>query len=263
MSITVFNELPTDYNLEVLQGNIPGHSMVAIIGFNDDAINTRVTISPEITLTDIDQSGLHATPTTVQVASTSSDDASGGDGLKAVGLLGLDSNGDVQSELIVLDGTTPVTSAGTYSAINGLRGLSLPGLEVGVLNENQGHLYVGNGSFTGGTPDDTIYFSGEIGHNRGTTAYYTVPAGHTFIPRQSITNSDANKEIDIQTETSADGVFWVKELSFVFETGGGFVVPSIAFPGFGGGNHFRLTSLADGAQGTKARGVFVGELVEL
>ena len=93
-----------DYNLEVLRGNVSGHAMVTIAGHNDDATTTSVVVAPSLTTADIDQSGLHATAITVDVASTDAADDKDSTGLRTLTLEGLDSDGNEQDEVITLEG---------------------------------------------------------------------------------------------------------------------------------------------------------------
>ena len=132
-----------DYNLEVLRGNVAGHSMVSINCEIETLTTTRITISPNLTTELIDQSGLHATSATVDVASDDANDTSAGTGLRTLTLIGLDDSGVAQTETITTSGQTEVTSANTYSAIHGWRGLTY-----GSGNTSAGNIYIGNGTFT-------------------------------------------------------------------------------------------------------------------
>jgi len=233
-----------DHNLEVLQGNVTGHTMVSINGHNDDQTTTRITIAPTITTTEIDQSGLHATAITVDVASTSTDDDSGGTGLLTLTLEGLDSNGNAQTETITLDGQSEVTSANTYSAINGFMGLTS-----GSGNESAGEIWVGNGSFTSGVPA-TKYFVGERGHNKGLCAYYTVPTGHTlFLRHVTFIVVGTNKEVELTIESSVDstGDMWIVENEYSSVSGTVVSIPVSTVAGITAGRHIRMRGEAAGA----------------
>ena len=139
--------LPTDYNMEVLKGNVPGSTMVSILGHDEALTTTRTTVHPTATTLNIEQSGIHATPALVKVASTSGNDISAGSGAITVLLIGLDASGNAQSETIALNGQAEVTSANTYCSISKLRVLT-----TGATNWNEGSLWVGTGTFTGGIP---------------------------------------------------------------------------------------------------------------
>lgn len=250
------DDMVKDYNLEVIEGNVEGHSMVSINGHNDTATTTRVTVSPQLTTADIDQSVIHATPATVKVASTSdADNGSTTTGLLTLLLVGLDTAGAAQSETITLDGQTEITSTKTYSAIQGFRGLTW-----GSGNTSAGHIYVGSGTFVSGVPA-VIMFSAEAAHNKGLTSYYTVPAGHHVVPRNFIiTLVGSNKSAAVHVETSSDGKKWIVEGSFGVLSGGIFTTEVKGLPHIDSG-HIRLTCLAGGMD-TEVTAILVVELIK-
>jgi len=245
-----------DYNLEVLRGNVKGHAMVSINGEIETLTTTRVTIAPTLTTTDINQSGLHATAVTVDVASDDAADDKDSTGLRTLRIFGLDGDGNDQNEVITLEGQAEQTSANLYSAIQGFRGLT-----TGSGNTSAGNIFIGNGTFASGVPD-TIYHTGEAGHNKGLSCYYTVPTGKTiFLRAFSLSMVGSNKEAKIHVETSSDGIFWITEREIGVESGGLFRGEIISVPGITAGNHLRLTAVA-AAMGTELAVVLSGELVD-
>lgn len=243
-------------DIEVRRGNITGSVMVSIDGHNDNATTTRVTVAPTLETADIDQSGLHSTAITVDVASTDTEDKSDGTGLRTLKIEGLDSNGNAQTETITLNGQTEVTSTLTYSAINEFKGLT-----AGSGNESAGDIWIGNGTFTLGVPA-TKYFVGERGHNKGLTCYYTVPTGKTFFPRSlSFTVTGTNKEVELSLETSTDGIFWITEREVSAVSGTVIILNAIAAPGVVAGSHIRIRAEAGGA-GTELTAAIAGELID-
>ena len=247
----------TDYNLEVLRGNITGHVMVSIAGHNDDSTTTRVVVAPTLTTADIDQSGIHASAATVDVASTDANDTSAGTGLRTLTLEGLDSSGNAQTETITLNGQTEVTSANTYTAINGFLGLT-----AGSNNTSAGDIWVGNGTFTAGVPA-TKYFVGERNHNHGLSAYYTVPTGKTlFIRGASFSVVGNNKEIEITIETSTDnGNMWIIEEEISGTSEMAFHVPAQSFHSMTAGSHIRVRAEAAGS-GSELTVLLACELID-
>lgn len=244
-----------DYNLEVLKGNIVSSVMVSINAHNDSATTTRVVVTPDVTTENIDQSGLHSVAATVDIASTSTDDTSAGSGLRTLLLIGLDTNDNIQSETISLNGQTEVTSSNTYSAIHGFRGLT-----AGAGNTSAGTIWAGNGVFTSGVPA-TKYCSADAGHNKSLCGYYSVPAGKTLFLRQlTMTMVGSGKEADIHIESSSDGIFWITENLFGIESGVDFQGNIIAVPGIVSGNHIRINAEA-GAMGTELTIILGAELV--
>ena len=51
-----------DYNLEVLRGNVTGHTMISIMGHNEIQGTTELVVHPADATSDIDQSVIFATP---------------------------------------------------------------------------------------------------------------------------------------------------------------------------------------------------------
>jgi len=245
-----------NYNLDVLRGKITGHSMVSIVCEIETLTTTRIVLSPTLTTTNIDQSGLHATAATVDVASDSAADDKDSTGLLTLRIFGLDANGVAQNEDITLEGQAEQTSANNYSAIHGWRGLTY-----GSGNTSAGNIFIGNGTFTSGVPD-TIYATGETGHNRGATGYYTVPTGKKLYLRQfTMSMVGSNKEAKVHVETSANGINWITENEFGLESGGNFQGQIIAVPAIAGDTHIRITGLAGGA-GTELVVIIGCELVD-
>lgn len=228
-----------DYYTRVRQGAIAGHSMVMIIGHDDAVTTTKTTVSPTLTTLNIDQSDLDATPATVDIASSNVNDTSAGTGLQTCRLSGLSSAGVAQSETISMNGQTEVASSNTYSAVCGLRGLTW-----GSGTVNAGEIWAGNGIFTAGVPA-TKYFTIEAGLNKGTTAYYVVPAGHTlYAEKISLLLGSSGKDLKFFIESSDEGVNFVTEDPFEIESGSVFPGDVIALPGFVAGTHVRIEAIS-------------------
>lgn len=105
-----------DFLTEVALGNIPGHSEVQVFGFKD---NIDVGIPPiDIYNGTGDYPGQPVgVSDTVDVVSNIANDTSAGSGAQQIYLYGLDALGVEQSETVSTNGTTPVTSANTYSRV--------------------------------------------------------------------------------------------------------------------------------------------------
>jgi len=251
--------LMSDYNLEVLRGNVPGHSMVNIRGHDDTVPNGGpFGLSPEFGGGgfSFDQSAISATPAVVEVASTDdTNDNSGGTGALTVRITGLDDNGDAQTNDVTMDGQTEVATADTFSAV-----FQITVLTTGSNNANTGIIYVGTGTFTAGVPAVRM-LSMDIGFNVSLSAYYVVPTGKTFFLRQFIfTIQTSNKDAAITIETSTDGLQWSRQIEFGLE-GGSNHFPIIALPGFVAGTHLQLQALGS-ASSTAVTGILAGELVD-
>lgn len=252
-NISAHGILPVDFNLEVLRGNVVGHSMVSILGHNDALDSTKTTIGPTLSTTNIDQSALSGT---VDVASTDANDTSAGTGLRTVLLIGLDTSGDAQTETITMNGQTEVTSVNTYSAVNGMRAVT-----TGSGNMNAGTLWAGNGTFTSGVPA-TKYFSMDPLFNKALTAYYVVPSGKTLFLRQlTLTVATTNKDVEFFIEQSSDGSVWLAEAVFGLETGN-FQGNILAVPGLVAGTHIRIEGESSAAGGVECTAILGCQLVD-
>lgn len=155
-----------DYFIEVAQGNISGASPLNKFGENVD-IDTSS--DPE----DIwDVGGLWVAPTdarTHDIVSTSANDTSAGTGARTVFIQGLDSNWDLQSETITMNGTSNVATANTYRRI----------FRMFVQTAGSGGVNAGDISATAQT-DSTV--TAQINQDNGQTqmAIYTTPRNTTL-----------------------------------------------------------------------------------
>lgn len=251
----------TDYNLEVLRGNIAGHAMVNVRGHDDTVPNGGpFGLSPEFGGGgySFDQSAIDraATPAVVGVASTdNTNDTGGGTGALTVRVFGLDAAGDAQTNDVTMNGTTAVNTANTFSAV-----FQVLVLTTGSNNANTGVIYVGTGSFTAGVPAVRM-LSIDIGFNVSLSAYYVVPLGKTLFVRQFIFSiQTSNKDAAVTIETSTQGSQWVRQIEFGLE-GGSEVLPVIALPGFVTGTHVQMQALGSAAS-TAITAILAGELVD-
>jgi hypothetical protein len=87
-----------------------------------------------------------------------------------VSIVGLGAGYVEQTELITLNGQTPVTTANSYLRVNGMSALT---------GTVAGSIYLGSGTVTSGVPA-TVYARIINGNNRTEMGLYTVPAGHEF-----------------------------------------------------------------------------------
>lgn len=103
-----------EFYLEVSKGNIPKHSRVNKTGFNSDIdAGTAEDI--------IDGGGTFVQPTAARIhalVSSDANDTAAGTGARTVTVQGLDTNYAFLSETVVLNGTTPVNTVGSYVMID-------------------------------------------------------------------------------------------------------------------------------------------------
>ena len=101
----------SDYYLEVQRGNIIGESIVNKFGRNAVVGASLVPVCI---------GGNYRTPiatTTLEILSTDAEDGAGGLGARSMNIQGLDADYNVQSEIVEMDGVTPVTLANSYTRI--------------------------------------------------------------------------------------------------------------------------------------------------
>ena len=133
-----------------------------------------------------------------------------------------------------MNGQTEVTSSNTYSAVTGWEALT-----VGSNNANEGVIWIGNGTFTGGVPA-TKYFSGAIGQNKGLSAYYVVPNAKTLYLQEFAANmASGTREIEFFVQASDDGAVWTTEFVFGLNEGSSIRVPIISGE-LAAGTHIRV-----------------------
>ncbi len=249
----------TNYNLDVREGLVAGHSMVRIRG-HDVTVPSGgpFGLSPQFGTNSyvFDQSAISATPAVVGVASTdNTNDIAAGTGALTVRIFGLDASGDAQTEDVTMTGTTAANTVATFSAV-----FEVIVLTTGANNANTGTIYVGTGTFTAGVPAVRM-LSMDIGFNASLSGYYVVPnAKALYLQHLIITIASTTKVAEVFVATSADGILWVTSLPF----GGGsgsLVTDILAAPPLAAGTHIRL-NVTGGAASTDVACHLSGELVD-
>lgn len=141
------------FMLEVAKGNVDGHSVINIFGYNSSVGTSFIPLWENNTAYTYPTSAVQ-----MSVVSTSSSDT-------AVTILidGLDSNHDIVKESIALNGTTAVTTTNSFLRINAV--ITTAGNAVGDVT-------VSNGG--------TTYAKMQATKGRNQAALYTVPNGYDF-----------------------------------------------------------------------------------
>ena len=157
------NDMQVPFYIQVAQGTVPGYSSVSVFGYNPDVDKTEESVWPD--------GGQVPHPTVASqltIASTSaSDDGNpAGIGARTVYIEGLDGNYNVISQTITMNGTTGVTTTGSYLYVNKFYVVT-----VGSNGSNVGEITAKVGA--------TVYDLIAVGYNNRTTAHYCVPAGYT------------------------------------------------------------------------------------
>lgn len=161
--VTTENRLPVDthlsWDLKVSLGKVPGWTAFRLIGFNDTYGNTNPdTIWPK--------DGGYVFPpsaTTMDVYSTNVSDTT-----QVLRINGLDSNYDLQTEDIVLNGQTGRTTTKSYLRINNCLFIS---------GNPAGDVSIGTGVASAGIPTNTYEFIPH-GYANSIKGVFTVPNGY-------------------------------------------------------------------------------------
>jgi len=145
------------FRTRVSMGKVVDARPVFVFGYNPDVQNVEETIW--------DHGGVYAYPASATTMTISSSNATTN---AVVSIVGLGAGYVEQTELITLNGQTPVTTAKSYLRINGMSALS------GTIADS---IYLGTGTVTAGVPA-TVYARIINGNNRTEAGIYTVPAGY-------------------------------------------------------------------------------------
>ena len=167
------------FELQVARGQIAGHSVVNIYGYQPSIGTTFIPVWE------------NATAYTYPVAATQMNLAGSNGDTASILISGLDSKYNQISETLVLTGTTPVTTVKSYLRINSMQ------VTVGSATNPAGVVTLKDLTNT------TIYAQINTGIGRTQGAIFTVPAGHTYyLQRVNIyTSLNGNDFVTYQNKT--------------------------------------------------------------
>lgn len=154
-----------DHEFDIVAGRAQGKSIVNKFGRNSDVGGAE----------DLWEGGGEYTghpynvSDTVDISSSDATDDAGAVGARNIHIYGLDANFALQDEVVVMDGTTSVTSSGTYARV--FRGIVE---SAGSDADNAGVITCHHTSTS-----DNKFFAIPAGDNQTKVAAYTVPAGKT------------------------------------------------------------------------------------
>jgi hypothetical protein len=147
------------FDLQVARGQIMGHSIVSLFGYQSSVTTTSIPVWENATT----YTYITSASTLTMVSTSASDDTSA-----KILISGLDSSFNPISETLALNGTTGVTTVNSYFRINSLLMVS-PGTgqttNVGTITLKQ---------------SSNIVAQINIGVGKSQSTIYTVPAGYTF-----------------------------------------------------------------------------------
>lgn len=168
--------------LETALGNVPGRSMLSVAGFNPLVGTSYEDIWGE--------GGEYVYPTsaeTLEIVSSSADDAAAGTGGRTVVLISLDANFDEQQTTVPLNGVTPVVLTGTH-----IRTRLLSLVTAGSLLKNVGTLTLR----VSGGGNTRLIIEPEIGNSK--SSYFTVPNGKVALPQHLFAFAPKDEDITIR-----------------------------------------------------------------
>ncbi len=151
--------------LEIAKGNVSGSRSYTIIGKKDEISQVGLDDLNEVPngLVIEEPAGIQ-----LELVSSSANDTGAGTGARTIRIVYIDSNGDMQTENVTLNGTTPVNTVATNIAFIQWICVSSAGSN----NYPAGNISLRN---TAGTTTYDYIVAGGNQSNRGT---FTVPTGH-------------------------------------------------------------------------------------
>jgi hypothetical protein len=178
------------FDLQVARGQVDGHSTVNIYGYQPSVGTSFIPIWE------------NATAYTYPVAAATMYVSGTGGDTASITIVGLNGNYEIISEVVVMNGATPVATVKQYFRINSIF------VSVGSTTNPAGAVYLKN---SGGT---VTYAQINSGIGRSQAAIYTVPAGYTYyLQRVNIyTSLNGNDYVTYQNKTiSSAGVVQVTQ----------------------------------------------------
>jgi len=189
------------FELQVARGQIRGHSIVHIFGYNPD-----VDSAAEETIWTAGGLYQHLdTPSIMTVSSSSASDTSAGVGARSIYIVGINSTGGEVSETVVLNGQTPVNTIHTYTEIQSSLVVS-----AGTSEHNVGNISIGTGTVTSGVPAN-IFGHILATENKSLIGHYTIPLGYTgylISGNMSVGSTTASKNITGRLKIRENGLIY-------------------------------------------------------
>jgi hypothetical protein len=209
-----------NFPLQVARGQVPGHRVVQVFGYNADVDQTEESVWPN--------GGVVPHPTSasvLKISSSSASDAAAGTGARTVYIGGVDGDFDEVGETVTLNGQTAVNTVNSYRYVNYLYVVT-----AGTGAANAGNINVGTGTVTTGVPA-VLYDMIAVGYNQRTTAHFCVPAGYTgFMTTGVITAGQESGSSAITAFLKQHGPDEILRVGAVTTMNNGSVQYDFAFP---------------------------------
>lgn len=156
----------SEFFVNVALGLVSGHSVFIMRGHNP----SQTAASGFVDMTEFGNITYLAAAETMDITSSSANDAAAGTGMRTMLIVGVDGTGAEASEVVALNGLTIVTTVNSYLRINLMVGQS-----AGSLGHNDGTINAT--ATTAATTQCEIFTNESISHS----ALYTVPLGKTAL----------------------------------------------------------------------------------
>jgi len=201
-----------DWGVEVAGGRINDQTYILKFGAVSGVGTDEITLwSGHTRYNYIDEVG--GTSRILSVASDDTDDNASGTGARAVYLEGLDTNYNVISDIVALDGTDSVDTS-----IEFFRIYQAVVLTAGSQGENDGIIDIGLGPFTAGSAD-TAYALIDSTQGQTQMMVYTVPADFTAYFMDVRLTSNEGKSAEASGWARPLGGAWIKQGTWhIFQT---------------------------------------------
>jgi hypothetical protein len=204
------------FDLQVLRGQVDGHTAIFVSGYNTSVGTTYETIWSESTVY-----SYPASASVMTISSSSASDTAAGTGARTITIYGLDGSYNQINETVSLNGQTGVSTTNSY-----LRVLHLLVNTAGSGGAAAGTIYAGTGTVTTGKPANV--YSAYTADGGSTACIYTVPAGYTgyvfdFLVSSGITTANAFSSIGLYARPYG-GVF-DNTIQGRCANGGSFTIP--------------------------------------
>lgn len=170
------------YTMSVVDGDIENESVILLSGMTVNLTTTYRTLWGE--------DALYVFPSSSSImtlSSSSANDAFGGTGANLVLVSGLNSDYEEISEVVQLNGQTPVSTVLSFFRVN-----LLTVIKAGSVESADGIVYIGTGTVSTGKPAN-VFSSVLSGSFLAEQLIYTVPKGATLYTIISFFSADSNK----------------------------------------------------------------------
>jgi len=217
-----------DYKAQSSVGNTPYTNKFVISGVMSNLKREYKLFSPIDDIAELPHGQLTSAQK-VYVASTSNRDDITGTGARLVILNGLDTYGNIQDELVLMDGKTPVESANDYISIAEVLiyeyGSNIDtdtGDSVSV-----GDIYVGTGTWNDGVPSNPITGIKQSENNASSReAIFQVPAGKLLLVRSLFATTEPDKkentslivQLAVLLPVFGSNTLWIKSEPYAFDS---------------------------------------------